>query len=67
MLKNKLPLFIFIIVILLLIFLIPFSIKEKEESIYSQSRQLMVENQLKGRGIEDEFVLNAMGFRGYLP
>lgn len=61
MLKNKLPLFIFIIVILLLIFLIPFSIKEKEESIYSQSRQLMVENQLKGRGIEDEFVLNAMG------
>jgi len=61
MLKNKLTLFIFIIVILLLIFLVPFSINKKEESIYSQSRKLMVENQLKGRGIEDNFVLNAMG------
>ncbi|HKK83517.1 MAG TPA: protein-L-isoaspartate O-methyltransferase, partial [Atribacterota bacterium] len=62
MVKRKLP-FIFIVlaIILLFLFILPLEEKREEESIHSQNRQLMVENQLKKRDISDTNVLNAMG------
>lgn len=62
MIKRKLP-FILIVLVIILLFLVIFPLKEKreEESIYSQNRQLMVENQLKKRDISDTNVLNVMG------
>ena len=63
MLKRKLPFLILIaiIVAVLLLFFDPFSIKEKDESVYAENRRLMVENQLIKRGIDDDNVLSAMG------
>jgi protein-L-isoaspartate(D-aspartate) O-methyltransferase len=63
MLKRKLPFLILIaiIVAVLLLFFNPFSIQEKEESVYAENRRLMVENQLIKRGIDDDNVLTAMG------
>jgi len=61
MIKRKLP-FILIVLVIILLFLVIFPLKEKrEESIHSQNRQLMVENQLKKRNISDNNVLNVMG------
>ena len=62
MIKRKLP-FILIVLVIILLFLVIFPLKEKreEESIHSQNRQLMVENQLKKRDIRDTNVLNVMG------
>ena len=62
MIKRKLP-FILIVLVIILLFLVIFSLKEKreEESIHSQNRQLMVENQLKKRDISDTKVLNVIG------
>jgi protein-L-isoaspartate(D-aspartate) O-methyltransferase len=62
MVKRKLP-FILIVLVLILLLFIAFPLKEKkeEESIHSQNRQLMVENQLEKRDISDTNVLNAMG------
>jgi len=62
MIKRRLP-FILIVLVIILLFLVILPLKEKreEDSIHSQNRQLMVENQLKKRDISDTNVLNVMG------
>lgn len=62
--KNRLVFLVILIIIIIIIyifFVVPFLKKEREDLLFSQKRQLMVENQLMSRGINDSLVLKAMG------
>lgn len=58
--RFKRTLFLKILIILLLITCITVASQEKEESIYTERRENMVESQLAARDISDSLVLTAM-------